>query len=760
MKTNPPTLIPHSGWLLDLYPGPESGLVVWFIGEDGLRYRLTQDFPVTFYAAAPLQRLSELATCAKRFGRQLETFITRRRELFSGEDIPVLALRAASPARQPAIFHQLAGRFPDVTFYDADIPLMLRYAALHGTFPLAYCTFQSDAQGVLHDLEVLDSPWDLDPPAAPLRVLILEPDANPWHAEPQYLTVKDKQHGCRLSFNPARPFLLNLRALLQQKDPDLLLTRWGDTWLLPKLLKLSEEHDIPLPLNRDAQGSILYRPERSYFAYNQIIHRGQQMHLAGRWHIDAHNAMMWGDYGLEGVFELARVTGLPVQTTARVSPGTGISSMQMTVALQSGVLIPWHKQQAEDLKSAAELFSADQGGLVYQPTIGLHQNVGEIDFISMYPSVMVHFNISPETVGADIPSAETIPSLGLKIDREHEGLIPRTLRPLLEKRVALKRNLTLLPAWDPRRRRYKAYASAHKWLLVTCFGYLGYKNARFGRIEAHQAVTAYGREALLLAKEAAERLGFTVLHMYVDGMWVKKDGASTTQDFQPVLDAILERTGLPISLDGVYRWVAFLPSRRDARIPVPNRYFGVFQDGSLKMRGIEARRGDTAPFIARTQLEMLELLGRAGDDVRLEDSLPELAALLRRRLRQMYALKLPLEDFLVTLRVSRNLDEFRVPSPAALASAQLAAIGKTLRPGQHVRLLLTRGEPGVHAWDLPYAPPATALDLERYRVLLLRAAATVLQPLGLPEERLEAFIANQEHQSVLPGMRQAMAIAV
>jgi DNA polymerase elongation subunit (family B) len=126
----------------------------------------------------------------------------------------------------------------------------------------------------------------------------------------------------------------------------------------------------------------------------------------------------------------------------------------------------------------------------------------------------------------------------------------------------------------------------------------------------------------------------------------------------------------------------------------------------------------------------------------------------------MNGLNLPLEDYLVTLRVSRNLDEFRVASPAALATAQLAAIGKKLRPGQHVRLLLTRGEPGVHAWDLPYTPPRSALDLARYRVLLLRAAATVLQPLGIPEDMLESFIANQERQAALPGMRQAMAIAV
>ncbi len=84
------------------------------------------------------------------------------------------------------------------------------------------------------------------------------------------------------------------------------------------------------------------------------------------------------------------------------------------------------------------------------------------------------------------------------------GLVPLTLKPLLEKRIGMKMALLTLPKWDPRVKRYKMCAQSHKWLLVTCFGYLGYKNARFGRIEAHQAVTAYGRETLLAAKEAAE----------------------------------------------------------------------------------------------------------------------------------------------------------------------------------------------------------------------------------------------------------------
>lgn len=179
------------------------------------------------------------------------------------------------------------------------------------------------------------------------------------------------------------------------------------------------------------------------------------------------------------------------------------------------------------------------------------------------------------------------------------ALIPQTLSPLLEKRLELKKRLAVLPQYDPRRRRYKACSSSHKWLLVTCFGYLGYKNAHFGRIEAHEAVTAYGREALLRAKEAAEDQGFEVLHLYVDGVWVKKLGATRATDFQPLLDEIARCTGLPIALEGIYRWIAFLPSRQDERIPVPNRYFGVFQDGSLKVRGLELRRRNTPPGLLK-----------------------------------------------------------------------------------------------------------------------------------------------------------------
>ncbi len=744
----------RQGWLLDLYPDAQDGLVIWFLAENGERLRLRQDFPVTFYAAGEPERLRELWRFLDVQPEAPALSRTERRDLFTGRNLPVMAIRLAGPAAQPGLFHRAAERFPEVTFYDSDLVLALRHAALYNTFPLAYCRAHLSGQNTIDDIQTLDSPWELDPTPAPLRILGIDPDVNPSHASPKKLSVYYDGVGqvCELSMQPERPLLLNLRAILNEYDPDLLLTTWGDTWLLPELLRLARKWRIPLPLNRDPSHGVARKAERSYFSYGQVIHRGQQIHLFGRWHIDRCNAMLWGDYGLDGVLELGRVTALPIQTTARVSPGTGISSMQILTALRQGVLVPWHKQQAEEPRRALDLFYSDQGGLVYQPLIGLHRDVAEVDFISMYPSVMVQFNISPETVGPHIDGAEYIPELGLSIDRDRMGLVPETLDPLLKKRVQLKARIAGLPAWDPRRKRYKVYASAHKWLLVTCFGYLGYKNARFGRIEAHQAVTAYGREMLLRAKEAAEDLGFTVLHLYVDGMWVKRAGTSHVSDFQPLLNRIAETTHLPVSLDGVYRWVSFLPSRRNAHIPVANRYFGVFQDGTIKSRGIDARRQDTPAFIARAQMEIVEMMASYPDAEHLSGCLPLVVKRLRRTLAELRAGRIPLVDCLVTHKLSRTLEEFRTMSPAAAALAQLEAHGKHLRPGQRVRFLYLRGEPGVQAWDLPEAPPQAALDFARYRTLLLRAASNVVQPLGLDEATLTDWVLGRAIPVWLPGM--------
>jgi DNA polymerase-2 len=379
----------------------------------------------------------------------------------------------------------------------------------------------------------------------------------------------------------------------------------------------------------------------------------------------------------------------------------------------------------------------------------MHKDVAEIDFVSMYPSIMVHFNISPESVGTHGLDSATVPEIGIPVDQSEEGLVPKTLRPLLAKRIAIKERLATMDRRDCRYGPLKARSDALKWLLVVCFGYLGYKNARFGRIESHESVTAYGRESLLRAKEAAEDMGFTVLHMYVDGLWVKRPGIASEDDLKPLLDEIAKRTGLPIALEGIYRWIAFLPSRVDHRVPVANRYFGVFQDGMLKVRGIDVRRHDTAPFVAQAQLAALAKMARVPSGRSLDVCLPDVMKELQGRLATLRARQVPLDQLVVAQTLSRALDEYRVPSPAARAATQLQAIGKEMRPGQRVKFIFTQGEPGVWAWDLPQQPSAESVDTLRYTELLARAAVAVLEPLGIGEPVVRDWLTADAYQKPL-----------
>ena len=740
------------GWLLDIYPDPDQGVILWFLDEDGVRrHRLHQPFPTSFYVHGRSEDLRTLWRYLKSLQLQLQLSRAEEQDLFVEQPLVVLKIVTETPLVQERLFHQLKKSFPDLTYYNADISVDLRYAAQTGIFPLARCQVLATEEGEIKTLKILDSPWTIDTPPVPLLVMALVPDSNPDHKEPANLKVHLAGKHYILPFRDERSLLIKLQALLRRYDPDLLLTVWGDNWLINKLHQLMEKHHLVLSLNREHDREVERREERFYHSYGGVIYRGPQARLFGRIHISTENTVMYHDYGLEGVFEMARVTSLRIQTAARVSPGTGISSMQILTALRQGVLVPWHKQQVEWSKSAYNLLQADRGGMVYQPTIGLHAHVAEIDFISMYPSIMEHFNISPETVGKRGINSTFVPELELTIDQGQRGLVPDTLQPLLDKRIRLKQALAGMSPRDERYHPYQAQSSAHKWLLVTCFGYLGYKNARFGRIEAHEAVTAYGREALLRAKEAAEDLGFRVLHMYVDGLWVQKEGASQAADFQPLLEEILDRTGLPTSLDGVYRWIAFLSSRPDPRVPVANRYFGLFQNGTWKVRGIEVRRDDTSRWVKKVQREMLDLLADAPDAGKLVHQLPNIHALLQARLLALRQQKIPLEELLVSQKLSRALEEYKVLSPAARAAAQLADIGKHLIPGQRVRFIYTRGKPGVFAWDLEERPDPGIVDLDRYAELLCRAAFTLLQPLGVKEQTLRWWMFTNAGYGAPPG---------
>jgi DNA polymerase II len=444
----------------------------------------------------------------------------------------VLAIQTANPVFQQHLVNDLKRRFgaSRLTYYDISIPLSVRYAVARGVFPTSRCFFSHDASNNLLDIYPQDSPWEIDYSIPLLRTMTVLPDANPQFSQPGALTITCGEAQHVLELDQPRQALKDFSSLLTTLDPDILLAHWGDAWLFPTLIKWAQEYDPDFNPSRDARHKFFSKEQVTFHSYGVVHYRAQQTFLFGRAHLDPTNGTV-GGFSMPSTLELARVTALPLEVAARNSPGAGFTAMQMAEALRRGVLVPEHKVQTERFKSAAEFNLADNGGLNYRPVVGVHKHVAALDYFSMYPSLMVKMNISGETVGVSGCQNLFVPEVKVPISQDVPGLVPSVLKPILKKRLAIKRLMAQLGESHPRHAGLRAMADALKWLGYVSFGYQGFKHNLYGNIQAHEAITAFGREILVRGIETAQEQGFFVLSANTDSIFVKKPGCTRPAHF-------------------------------------------------------------------------------------------------------------------------------------------------------------------------------------------------------------------------------------
>lgn len=746
----------YVGWLFDLYAHPAKGIVLWLVGEDGKHQRFHQDFETVFYAYGPRSRLHELGMHLRAKYSKQEVRLERvtKEDLFAGPR-ELMGVGVSNVTIYKHLLAEVQENFSDLIFYDVDVPLTVRYSAAYDVFMMAHCEVIAEQDGRLINIQALDTPYDLDPCLPPLKLLTLKPDTDPSYKSPQYLIMKFGKSNMRLSFDKPTELISILNSVLTSFDPDVIQTHYGDSWLFSHLQELSKKTGIVFNPNRDQSMPVLKRKETSFFNYGHAHYRASQTHLRGRWHIDVKNCMLFNQYQLIGAIEQTRLGSLPLQEVARRSPGASIASMQNLTAMKRGTLVPYQHQKGEIPKTFNQFVRADRGGLVFQPTPGMFQNVAILDFSSKMASIMIEYNVSPETVVSmdDARDGYEISELGVKI-LARPGLIPQTLKSMRDKRLALKRLIKSMDKNDPRHRnsyrRYKAVSDSLKWLTVVCYGRLGFANSTFGRINAHEVVSYLSRRAITEAKFVAEAKGFDVLHVYVDSLFLSRHNA-TKEDFQELVKEIERKTHLPMDLENVYSWFAFLGSRQNPNVSVANRFFGVAANGDHKIRGIALRRGDTPRFISTLQRGVLEILAKEINSQKLANHLPDVLTFIREQLNALKCREVPLEQLVVTQTLSRELDGYSVLSPLSSAARQLQATGKPVKMGQHIRFIYIAPSPGVHAWGLPNEPDPRTIDVIRYRELAFRAIHELLQPLGVTETILKNWLFSKAGYIAPPG---------
>jgi DNA polymerase elongation subunit (family B) len=490
----------------------------------------------------------------------------------------------------------------------------------------------------------------------------------------------------------------------------------------------------------------------TFFSYGRSFYRATAQRLYGRIHVDEANTFVLSEADFDGLIEIARTCRVPLHTAARNSIGSSMSSLQFYQAIKDDVLIPRNKSIPEAFKSAYQLLVGDRGGFVFEPRVGAHDHIGEVDFSSMYPSLMANNNISAETVLCKCcpDSPIRIPDLGYNICTKRKGIVPKTLRLVVDKRLFYKKMRDLTQ--DPRLKEvYDKRQIALKWILVTCFGYLGYKNAKFGTVDGHMAVCAFGREALLNAASTAEANGFEVIHGIVDSLWLKKTDA-TIEDYKVLCDKITAQAGVPINFEGRYKWIVFLPSKTHPRIGVLNRYYGLMENGKVKVRGIEVRRRDTPQFIIDAQTDMIKALSEANNATELYLKIPQALDVVKKYRRKLLDQEVPIWDLIITKHLSKNPKHYRQHVSQVIAAEQLIKEGAEVHAGNSVKFLFTSAENKRHERRVKAAQlidEGINPDTKKYLLLLYASAANLLSFAGYTSKSVYEPIKGQNQKSLL-----------
>ena len=400
-----------------------------------------------------------------------------------------------------------------------------------------------------------------------------------------------------------------------------------------------------------------------------------------------------------GVLEWMRVSWLPWSMARQAPIGKILTAAEAREAYRRRYILHAGEPRKEAFRRLGELAASDMAGAARIPSPGLYWNVSQLDFTSLYPTLISKHNLSAETVARPVPCpGETCPA-GHRVCARPRGIVSSVLGELVE-----------------RRKRYKEQglseeAEALKWVLVSGFGYLGYRNSLFGSIAAYECVTSLARQALAAAEELAERLGYRVIHSIIDSIIVEPRSPRASP--AGLAREIGSRVGVPVRVDAEYDWLYIPATLR--RAGAVNKYYGRLRDGRIKMRGIAAVRRDTPPLIAMAQAAAIRAMARA----RGPQEMPEALREARRIMEQAARLIAEGRASPASLAITKRLSSTTRRTPWARASRGVSV--------EKVKYVMTPEGP----WPVWRGPPPS---VDRgYYLKLLAAAARELPPGARPD---------------------------
>ena len=393
---------------------------------------------------------------------------------------------------------------------------------------------------------------------------------------------------------------------------------------------------------------------------------------------------------------MADVCKVPMEFVLRRGQGIKIFSAVVYYASQ--------RDQILQAQSAAEGDTGYEGAIVLPPKIGMYldQPISVLDFNSLYPTNMISYNLSPDTLVCERVfdnEGSKLAHYGMKAeemarmkekgymfeDIEYdnkddkgvvlgktictyvqkdsgapmtEGVLPKTLDILLKKRKEFKEKMEDQQYDEAQRSVFNGLQLAYKVVANSVYGQTGSRTSPIRKLCVAASTTAAGRKALNLAKHIAEtEYGATVVYGDTDSIFIQFPTQDLAKSIELGISAgkrITSQCRKPYKIAYEKTFYPFILFCR-------KRYVGMMyeEDPNAKPKrksmGIVLKRRDNAPIVK-------DVFGGALDTLMMEKDVRKAQAFVNQKLLDVLENRVPLEKFVI----SKSLrDDYKNPGQIA-----------------------------------------------------------------------------------------------
>ena len=667
------------GWLLDVRID-EEGAHLWIRDPDRGRVKLHDRYTPDFYLEPrgfDAARLKELLEESE--GIADVTTETRVSSIGEMTEVEVVKIRLDSIEGYRRKVRETEVKPWAGEIYDVDLEHELKYLADRGLTPFGRVAVETDPGRRIKSIAPI--PEGLSPEPPPLRVL---------------------RFGLKLDQGLAMTF-----------DPDLeveYVFKGSPGQILRDVLDHFADLDPDIVVSREEDMAAVLRFGRDlkHRCFGRETRKGFELY-GGRTHV---RLSTYGRVGLAGLVERVMYTRLPARLSSEWAAGRAVESRQSYEARRRGILVPG-RGGFQPVMTLEELLLRDHGGLIFAPDVGLHENVGALDFESMFPSLISWRNISYENVGEG---------------GGREGFMVDFTRETLERRLHFKHLRRTLPQGSPEYRWCEGRQNALKEILFCTYGYSGCWANRFGNYDTFMEINRVARDTLVESMNLARARDYRTIYGNNDSLFLHRPGA-TRGDYEALAAEIANRVALPMALENHFRYLVLLPQKDDPSLGAINRYYGITFDGELVCRGIELRRRDSAPYVKRIQTEAIEALlsSETADEVATE-GVERARKVAEDACRSLRRGEVNPAELRMTTALRREPRDYKAWLPHVAAAEALSIAGARKEVGSLVDYVYVDAGHGNPFRRVRPAGYAGNVDVEKYVSLVKEALRSILIP--------------------------------